>query len=232
MSTTTLSHPVLECQRGTFAVNPSTVAIARPAAIADPFEWVSEFPHQSVFLLALLTTVTNGLYLAFWFHRQSRILDRVKSRSGLEPAWLTMMWMISGLSAGWIVIESLAGASPTVWILGMIVDNLAALVFVTLAFQLRTRLNSLACEGGDGRRSAVSFSRLGTFAFNVLYLQRKINHLRLHYRPNCCRTCGYDLRGLTMPRCPECGTAFNPLLLETLPDVTARSDVPAPLTSQ
>ena len=25
-----------------------------------------------------------------------------------------------------------------------------------------------------------------------------------------CARCGYDLQGLTEPRCPECGTPFDP----------------------
>lgn len=29
-------------------------------------------------------------------------------------------------------------------------------------------------------------------------------------RMMCCEGCGYSLRGLTEPRCPECGRAFNP----------------------
>jgi hypothetical protein len=29
-----------------------------------------------------------------------------------------------------------------------------------------------------------------------------------------CRRCGYLLFGLTTPRCPECGEAFDPALLE------------------
>lgn len=29
-----------------------------------------------------------------------------------------------------------------------------------------------------------------------------------------CRRCGYLLRGLTVPRCPECGQPFDPALLE------------------
>ncbi len=33
----------------------------------------------------------------------------------------------------------------------------------------------------------------------------------------CCRQCGYYLRGLTEPRCPECGTEF------TLPSSDERS---------
>ena len=28
-----------------------------------------------------------------------------------------------------------------------------------------------------------------------------------------CPTCGYDLRGLSEPRCPECGEGFDPILL-------------------
>lgn len=29
-----------------------------------------------------------------------------------------------------------------------------------------------------------------------------------------CLHCGYDLKGQTTPRCPECGTAFDPMLLK------------------
>ena len=30
------------------------------------------------------------------------------------------------------------------------------------------------------------------------------------YEPGCCAKCGYYLRGLPEPRCPECGTPFEP----------------------
>lgn len=30
-----------------------------------------------------------------------------------------------------------------------------------------------------------------------------------------CTECGYDLKGLTDPRCPECGTPFDPMLLKS-----------------
>lgn len=32
-----------------------------------------------------------------------------------------------------------------------------------------------------------------------------------------CQRCGYHLRGLTEPRCPECGTPFDPTLLTAMP---------------
>ena len=33
-----------------------------------------------------------------------------------------------------------------------------------------------------------------------------------------CGTCGYNLSGLTEPRCPECSTAFDPTTLLQLPE--------------
>jgi hypothetical protein len=45
---------------------------------------------------------------------------------------------------------------------------------------------------------------------------------RRRRRRGLCRNCGYNLRGLTEARCPECGKAFDPELLAALttPDVT------------
>jgi hypothetical protein len=30
------------------------------------------------------------------------------------------------------------------------------------------------------------------------------------YEPGHCANCGYNLRGLPLPRCPECGQEFDP----------------------
>ena len=35
--------------------------------------------------------------------------------------------------------------------------------------------------------------------------------------PSNCANCGYMLRGLTTPRCPECGTPFTPPVIEVKP---------------
>jgi len=40
-----------------------------------------------------------------------------------------------------------------------------------------------------------------------------------------CRECGYDLQGLTEPRCPECGKLFDPMEKER---ILARANLPAP----
>ena len=42
---------------------------------------------------------------------------------------------------------------------------------------------------------------------------------RAHVEEGRCDECGYRLRGLTVTRCPECGTEFNP-------DVAPQADIP------
>lgn len=42
----------------------------------------------------------------------------------------------------------------------------------------------------------------------AVYLFEKV--LLVERRAFTCRQCGYDLRALTEPRCPECGTPFDP----------------------
>ncbi len=37
---------------------------------------------------------------------------------------------------------------------------------------------------------------------------------RKHEGPPQCNCCGYNLTGLSEPRCPECGTSFDPALLD------------------
>lgn len=40
--------------------------------------------------------------------------------------------------------------------------------------------------------------------------------LRSEPKKHICKNCGYNLTGLTVPRCPECGTKFDPVLLTEL----------------
>lgn len=48
------------------------------------------------------------------------------------------------------------------------------------------------------------------FSFVTDHLRKR---LHTAFSRHCCSTCGYSLRGLPLPRCPECGTEFDPALL-------------------
>lgn len=41
---------------------------------------------------------------------------------------------------------------------------------------------------------------------------------RFERKPGTCQNCGYNLTGLPLPRCPECGTSFDPQAPPKLPD--------------
>ena len=55
-----------------------------------------------------------------------------------------------------------------------------------------------------------------------LYHRRRWIALRLQCR---CSSCGYPLYGLPEPRCPECGTMFDPKLWRELKHPPSRRDV-------
>jgi hypothetical protein len=60
----------------------------------------------------------------------------------------------------------------------------------------------------------------------VIWAWRHAPVIRLPWE---CERCGYLLYGLTAPRCPECGTAFDPAKLESL--VPPADVVPEDLTA-
>lgn len=66
-----------------------------------------------------------------------------------------------------------------------------------------------------GRAVAVSlpwfFLLIGFLTFILWRLDRR-------YTAGYCQKCGYNLRGLPEPRCPECGMEFDPSALPSTPD--------------
>lgn len=53
-------------------------------------------------------------------------------------------------------------------------------------------------------------------------VQRNLRRQLLQKGVAVCMGCGYQLCGLTAPRCPECGEPFDPRLLESAPPIESR----------
>jgi|GEM_PF-2464712 len=51
-------------------------------------------------------------------------------------------------------------------------------------------------------------------AMQVEIAERTRPYTKESEREGTCESCGYVLYGLTQPRCPECGTAFDPAILD------------------
>lgn len=87
-------------------------------------------------------------------------------------------------------------------------------------FQANLLVNVLAAEGIEATIGTFeplgSYGRmLGAGGGATVYVLRdddyeRAKQIALHYgrMPGTCGKCGYDLRGLPEPRCPECGTPF------------------------
>jgi len=69
----------------------------------------------------------------------------------------------------------------------------------------------------------VSYGALGVAFIAILYLCEKV--VLLDRRAFTCKGCGYDLRGLPVNRCPECGDTFDP---EERKKILARIAAPPP----
>ena len=88
-----------------------------------------------------------------------------------------------------VVYALSATLGTTPWPAGL-GDPLGYLMFVILAY------------------AGVSFPASLVWLIAVGWL---LSHVRRFIQPGECPTCGYDLRGLTEPRCPECGCATKSL---------------------
>ena len=178
---------------------------------------IREFQHQSVLGLFGLSIITLGIYVPVWLDRQAKIIARILPRDPVSRELVVAVYVLYIASVAWIV--------PLIWIeftpptagdhsallLIELVDSLldwtGMICMLVLTFKVRNRIHAVI---GARPQSERWFSGLLTFFFSVLYLQYKINRVRRRTPMGFCTECGYNLSGLPEPRCPECGTPFNP----------------------
>lgn len=89
------------------------------------------------------------------------------------------------------------------------------LLFTSFGIELYTRYRGQNIQYLDAvaiYQNAIRFS-VGAFVYCLpLFIIRAIrNRLSPKPGPGQCQSCGYDLQGLTTPRCPECGQPFGSL---------------------
>jgi hypothetical protein len=91
-------------------------------------------------------------------------------------------------------------------------------LLVTVPIDAKVRKQT-DCYCGEGTFWALAIGIAAAFCtfgpgMVMLYFARYGQRLR---RSPTCLTCGYDLRGLSDNRCPECGTAFDPKQVIVMP---------------
>ncbi|HZL33838.1 MAG TPA: hypothetical protein VFC78_00930 [Tepidisphaeraceae bacterium] len=92
--------------------------------------------------------------------------------------------------------------------------ELLVTVPVDVAVRRRTR-----CYCGEGTFYSLIIGitmMFWTFGPGVLFLFADVRRRRREHSGLCVK-CGYDLRGLPEPRCPECGRAFDPAVASSFP---------------
>ncbi len=98
------------------------------------------------------------------------------------------------------------------WICSLLVPGFLTFGVVLLQLHRQLRLPSWA----GGILIGVLFGVFFGVAYHWLWRRPIRRSLRQRLQQEgvpICLQCGYDLRGQTEPRCSECGTAFDPLLL-------------------
>lgn len=171
---------------------------------------IHEFSRQRVLVLLGLNLITFGLYNAFWLERCARTIGRIEPEKRIGIMWalitLAIAFLRAVLDVGTLVTDD-PYTYPYLDAGERLFRRCVIVLFIILCFKVRNRLNGLLrAQRGDGLR----FSGLWTFLFGSFYLQYRINRLRQAYPIGHCWDCGYNLTGLSEPRCPECGSQFDP----------------------
>ena len=141
--------------------------------------------RTSVLLLIFLTFVTVAIYYPVWFLRRRRALNGLRSRDKLNTGvfvvaivlfsvgllLMLMAWALEGFGEG-LGRGDLLAVSKGLEGFAQFLNLVAGIALLIQSFKVRRMLTEhLAAHTGQ----PVSISGLGTFFFQILYLQYKIN---------------------------------------------------------
>ena len=129
-----------------------------------------EFKEQSWIMVLILTVITFGIYLPFWFKKIKKVTDTFQTEKKLNGNLITFLIIISFL----IPLFSITITVGT-WVyttnyygIGDILNLIRVVGVIFLAFSLKKILEN---------KYSVKIDSVLTFFLSALYLQDKINNL-------------------------------------------------------
>jgi hypothetical protein len=139
------------------------------------------FVKANIYLAALYTIVTSGIYLPYWFLRRLDIINGMHSEIKLKSlvfVLIIILFLISLLtSLGGGIMIGMNYEDLTGWLLYGI-SNIASVAGIILlviqAFKLRRIFDD---HFNKYLKQSIELSKLGTFLLNSLYFQHKVNEL-------------------------------------------------------
>jgi len=145
--------------------------------------------------------VTQREKFRLWLYPELRFLKTREARKAAQKAFGQRPKHVWKVMLGVIPI-SITAAAVSIAIMRM-------MLWLGVSIWLGTLINALI------------WAIFGAFAGAFFWRRPYILFLRRYLQDQgvpVCLKCGYDLRGLNDPRCPECGEAFDERLLKPMPD--------------
>lgn len=164
-------------------------------------------------LLGLLTSVVllvGSLRQPWLLHESSMTVEGVNVSAGRDMLWI---WDGSGSSieAPRLVIDARSAPTPPWPSPVTIMAERGRFNLFTFAVDVQPYNELYRTLLQPSRNYSIPIWPITlAFAIMLVFTYRPLRRSRRRAKRGLCQACGYDLRGLTAHRCPECGTEFAP----------------------
>lgn len=186
------------------------------AYVFDAMLWGSGCGGASTLLLAGLfdpqdsTLALGGFFVGPCLFMTTPVLfgSIVENECNDLTSWLVAVGLFLLVNFTFLLKDSLHGASPGKWLMGLRVVDRASLEPATWRQSIRRNL-ILLIPGYVGHIAAACTlkrrARAGEESADTTVIWHRYRFSRVFSGGRFCRACGYDLTGNVSGRCPECG---------------------------